>query len=200
MHDAFPFFDYRAGWLHDLLQFAVESGACIKWTCTTCGGLPFRDALQTGASNGAALNGRSPLDEAIDQLRHLRIDPQRSYAFGEARRLVLLLVASGALGEISTNDLIQRLEGTEAREALLSILAHAQRVEEDRRAREAAQSPAAVALRRQAKRRERAERHAARLEQKVRREATPEWHSRFGHRKGRSPDNRQEQGEGHPTD
>src|SRR6266851_9034674 len=49
-------------WLSDLIEHAVEVGACVRWGCTTCGAMALRRALRDSAS---AVLGDQKSDGAV---------------------------------------------------------------------------------------------------------------------------------------
>lgn len=167
-----------ARWLDDVLERAISERMCVRVTCSTCGAVPFRSALRRAVadserSDGAPARAPDTTSVLVEALLALPAVPRR---FEEALRLILVDLWAG-LGEPGFRTRVEsRLKGTPAGDLLRRMRDHSAEVERQRSAGEAFASPAAVAARREARKRLRQAVHAERLATKPLRDAA--WFAR----------------------
>jgi hypothetical protein len=156
----------NALWLKEYLEDAVRRPLCTRIACTTCGAQEFRRGLNTAINRQLTSSGGAPgiPDRTGVLMAALAALPGPSsdrLAQEEAMRCVLFDLWRASPTEMPAIE--ERLAGSWSGGVLQAMQQHHAQLEAARRDREAGQAPAAVALRREARRQSRQEQHEQRL-------------------------------------
>lgn len=160
-----------ATWLQRYVEDAIERGLCTQIHCTTCGATEFRRGLWA-AIGGKSKGDLGPVFGNATALAQLMVGLEKkdgyTYAYEKAVRLMLFEIWPFLGREEGESELESMLDGTWAGEVLARMKAHWTTRRESQRAH--AEREANALRRREARKRQKATQHAARLAAKVKRD------------------------------
>jgi len=167
-------------WLVDTLEYAQDSGWCIRPWCGTCGSLEFRRAIWKTAAQQAGINSNfDVVHQSWKILKGVRIEdleqliralvaalrelPSRlADPTSDAFKVIMIDLDSQQVREKTSLNIDAMLYGTYAGAALERMRAHHEEVLAERERQKEYESPRAVEERRQIKRERIAAAHALR--------------------------------------
>jgi hypothetical protein len=159
------------GWLQGFIEQAINQKMCVQIHCTTCGAREFRRGLWS-AIGGNSRGDLGPMFGNAKALAQLMVDLEKkdgyAYEHDKVVRLLLFEIWPVLGREQGEGELEPMLRGTWAGEVLARMKAHWAARREAQRAYSERQANAPG--RRQEKKRQLAEQHAARLAAKVERD------------------------------
>lgn len=158
-------------WLQEFIERAVRERMCVQIHCTTCGARAFRDELWTtvgGGSKGALGPMFGNAGALAELMSGLMEKDGYTYEHEKVLRLMLFEIWPFLGAEEGESKLESTLRGTWAGRVLDAMKAHEAARRALRRAHD--EREANAPKRREEKKRQKAERHAARLTAKVERD------------------------------
>lgn len=160
-----------SGWLQRFIERAMEEKMCVQIHCTTCGARDFRQGLWS-VIGGKSKGDLGPMFGNAKALAELMVGLKKkdgyTYEHEKAVRLMLFEIWPYLGNEDRESELEPTLRGTWAGEVLARMKAHSSARREAQRVH--AEREANAPRRREEKKRQRAEQHAARLSAKVERD------------------------------
>lgn len=166
---------YGKQWLVHLIDRAASVGACVRWGCTTCGAVAFRQSLLASAKSAVAGNDeRAILFEVARQIRSVPGTADQIAAM----RFVIMLLHARAGDEMFEQQLLPFFTRAPAVREYRAMKAHHETVMARRREHELRNSPDEIRRRKTLRKKIKDEKLAIRATRKL--EIDRAWRNRAG--------------------